>query len=157
MARHGLQPWKPLTLEKLRGVANNTPCPTYEDALTVAYSNTHILAPRIISPHNNIHGGNMKYITLVASEIVDGQKVELGRQEHFPVAETLADIEDMGNQDNGWNDDEIVACFNSGAKVKRQAQLRQGSDPKSPMAIFKKAGHDKQNKLLELAKEQGLL
>lgn len=96
----------------------------------------------------------MKYITLVASEMVDGNKVELGRCEKFPIAEKLEDILDMGNQDNGWNDDEIVACFNSGAKVKRQAQLRAVTDPKAPSSIFKKLSVEKQNELL---RKEGLL
>lgn len=91
----------------------------------------------------------MKFITLIASEMVDGNKVELGRVEKFPIAETTEDILDMGNQDNGWNDAEIVACFNYGSKVKKQAQLRSGADPKAPSTIFKKLSAEKQNELLK--------
>jgi hypothetical protein len=99
----------------------------------------------------------MKYITLTASEMVDGNKVELGRQENFPVAETIKDVEDMENEGNGWNTDEIVACFNYGSKVKRQAQLRTATDPKAPSTVFKKAGREKQDAILALAREKGLL
>jgi hypothetical protein len=99
----------------------------------------------------------MKYITLTASEMVDGNKVELGRQEHFPVAEKVEDILDMGNQDNGWNEDEVVACFNYGSKVKRQSQLRTATDPKAPSTVFKKASRESQDAIIKLAIEKGLL
>lgn len=99
----------------------------------------------------------MKFITLTASEVVDGSKVELGRQEQFPVAETLDDVIAMSDQDNGWNEAEIVACFNYGSKVKRQSQLRSGADTKAPSTVFKKAPKDKQEAILALAREKGLL
>jgi hypothetical protein len=99
----------------------------------------------------------MKLITLTASEVVDGNKVELGRLENFPVPETVDEVIAMSDRDDGCNDDEIVSCFNYGWKVKSQAKLRSGSDPKSPSTVFKKASREKQDAILKLAKEKGLL
>lgn len=99
----------------------------------------------------------MKFITLTASEVIDGVKVELGKIEKFPVAETFADIQAMEDLDNGCNEEEAVSAFNSGWKVKSQAKIRSGSDPKAPSTVFKKASREKQDAILKLAKEQGLL
>jgi hypothetical protein len=99
----------------------------------------------------------MKLITLVASEVIDGKKVQLGKLENFPVPETLQDVLAMEDRDDGCNSDEIVSCFNYGWKVKSQARIRAGSDPKSPVAIFKKVANDKQAAIMEMAKAQGLL
>ena len=99
----------------------------------------------------------MKFITLTASEVIDGNKVELGKIENFPVPETVDEVIGMSNRDDGCSDEEIVSAFNYGWKVKSQAKIRTGADPKSPVAQFKKISGDKQAKLLELAREQGLL
>lgn len=96
----------------------------------------------------------MKLIKLVASETVNGKKVEVASQENFPIAETIADVLDMVNQDNGWNEDEIVACFNYGSRVKRQTQLRAQSETPSNLQLFKGLSLDKQNEIL---KAHGLL
>jgi hypothetical protein len=96
----------------------------------------------------------MKYITLVASEMVDGGKVELGRIEKFPVPQTVDEVVGMADLDDGCNDDEIVSCFNYGWKVKSQAKLRSGADPKSPASIFKKLSKERQDEIL---KKEGLL
>jgi hypothetical protein len=99
----------------------------------------------------------MKLIKLTASEVVDGKKVQLGEIANFPVPETLDDVLAMEDRDDGCNAEEIVACFNYGWKVKSQAKLRSGTDSKSNVSVFKKAGPDVQAKIMELAKEQGLL
>jgi len=96
----------------------------------------------------------MKYITLIASETRDGKKVEIGKQEQFPIAVDIADVIDMVNQDNGWNNDEIVACFNYGSRVKRQTQLRALAEAPTNVKIFKGLSEAKQNELL---REHGLL
>ena len=96
----------------------------------------------------------MKYITLIAGETRDGKKVEIGKQEQFPIAVDIADVIDMVNQDNGWNNDEIVACFNYGSRVKRQTQLRALAEAPTNVKIFKGLSEAKQNELL---REHGLL
>ena len=96
----------------------------------------------------------MKYITLIASETRDGKKVEIGKQEQFPIAVDIADVIDMVNQDNGWNNDEIVACFNYGSRVKRQTQLRALAEAPTNVKIFKGLSEAKQNEIL---REHGLL
>ena len=98
----------------------------------------------------------MKFITLVASEVVDGNKVELGRREKFPVPESLEEIITM-TEDKTLTEEKLVSCFNYGWKVKTQAELRSGADPKAPSTIFKKAGAANQEKILEMAREAGLL
>lgn len=72
----------------------------------------------------------MKYITLEAK---DSKDILLGKQENFPIAETLEDVLAMESEDNGWNAEEIVACFNAGSRVKRQSQLRSEKDKKTPL------------------------
>ena len=99
----------------------------------------------------------MKLITLNASEVIDGKKVLLGTLENFPVPETVEEVIGMSNRDDGCNDEEIVACFNYGWKVKSQAKLRSGADPKAPSTVFKKASHANQQAIIDLAKEKGLL
>ena len=99
----------------------------------------------------------MKLITLTASETIDGKKVELGREENFPVPETLDEVIGMSDLDNGCSDDEIVACFVYGWKVMKQRQLRSGADPKKPVTIFKKINLAKQDEILEMARKAGLL
>jgi hypothetical protein len=87
----------------------------------------------------------MKHITLIAND-KDGN--ELGKQENFPIAETLDDILAMVNEDNGWNEEEIVSCFNAGSRVKRQTQLR-GSKPENEnVKAFKKLTPEQQAALL---------
>lgn len=98
----------------------------------------------------------MKFITLIASETVNGSKVEVGKQDNFPIAETIQDILAMENEDHGWNSEEIVACFNYGSRVKRQTQLR--ADAKTPpstnVKLFKNLSAEKQEEIL---REHGLL
>lgn len=97
----------------------------------------------------------MKYITLTASETNGSKsKVEIGKQELFPIAETLADVLAMENEDNGWNADEIVACFNYGSRVKRQTQLRAKAQEPSNVKLFKSLSKDAQEEIL---REHGLL
>lgn len=72
----------------------------------------------------------MEFIELVASEMVDGKKVTIATEKNFPIAQTIADVLEMENVDNGWNAEEIVACFNYGSRVKRQTQLRAKDAPK---------------------------
>ena len=96
----------------------------------------------------------MQYITLVASEVVDGKKKEVAKQENFPIAETIADILAMENEDHGWNTDEIVACFNYGSRVKRQTQLRSESEAPSNVKLFKNLCPARQEEIL---KQHGLL
>jgi len=96
----------------------------------------------------------MKYITLIASETRDGKKVEIGKQENFPIAESMADVTAMTDEDNGWNPEEIVACFNYGSRVKRQTQLRALAEAPTNVKIFKGLSEAKQNELL---REHGLL
>ncbi len=91
----------------------------------------------------------MKFITLVASEMVDGSKVELGRIEKFPIPETVDEVVGMADLDDGCNDMEIVSAFNYGWKVKTQAKLRTGINPKAPTTIFKKLSPEKRNELLK--------
>lgn len=90
----------------------------------------------------------MKYVTLEAGETKDGKKVVVAKQENFPIAETLDDIPKFEDIDNGWNADEIVACFNYGSRVKRQTQLRAQSDTPSNIKLFKGLSVDKQNEIL---------
>ena len=96
----------------------------------------------------------MQYITLIASEVIDGKKKEVGKQENFPIAETIADVLAMENEDNGWNTDEIVACFNYGSRVKRQTQLRTQSETPSNVKLFKGLSPARQEEIL---KQHGLL
>ena len=96
----------------------------------------------------------MKYITLIASETRDGKKVEIGKQENFPIAESMADVTAMTDEDNGWNPEEIIACFNYGSRVKRQTQLRALAEAPTNVKIFKGLSEAKQNELL---REHGLL
>jgi len=96
----------------------------------------------------------MKFITLVASEVVDGKKKEIGKQDKFPIAESIADVLAMTEQDNGWNEEEIVACFNYGSRVKRQTQLRADSEAPSNVKVFKNLSPAKQEEIL---REHGLI
>ena len=90
----------------------------------------------------------MKYITLEAGETKDGKKVVVAKQEKFPIAEDIADLIDMVNQDNGWNNDEIVACFNYGSRVKRQTQMRASLEAPSTLKTFKALSQSKQEEIL---------
>lgn len=96
----------------------------------------------------------MEFITLVASELVDGKKKEIAKQEKFPIATTIADVLAMVNEDNGWNEEEIVACFNYGSRVKRQTQLRAQSEAPTNVKIFKGLSSAEQEKIL---REHGLI
>ena len=96
----------------------------------------------------------MKYITLTAQEISDGKKIEVGKQENFPIAETLIDVMAMPGEDNGWNEDEIVAAFNYGSRVKRQTQLRALAEAPSNLKLFKNLSSAKQEEIL---RQHGLL
>lgn len=112
----------------------------------------------IMLPHNNERQYDfMKQITLTASEVIDGKRVELGKQENFPVPETVDEVIGMSDRDDGCSDNEIVSCFVYGWKVMKQRQLRSGADPKKPVTIFKKTSETKQNEILELARKAGLL
>ena len=90
----------------------------------------------------------MKYVTLIASETKDGKKVEIGKQELFPIAETMDDVRAMTAEDNGWNDDEIIACFNYGSRVKRQTQLRALAEAPTNVKLFKNLSSAKQEEIL---------
>lgn len=90
----------------------------------------------------------MKLITLVAQEVVDGKKKEIAKQDNFPIAETIADVLAMPDQDNGWNEEEIVACFNYGSRVKRQTQLRAQSLTPTNVKVFKGLSAAKQEEIL---------
>ena len=90
----------------------------------------------------------MKYVTLIASEGQGNKKRELGRQDKFPIAESLADITAMENEDHGWNADEIVACFNYGSRVKRQTQLRAEAEAPTNLKLFKGLSQAKQEEIL---------
>ena len=96
----------------------------------------------------------MKYITLEASEVKDGKKVTIGKQDKFPIAETITDVLEMENEDNGWNADEIVAAFNYGSRVKRQTQLRSQAEAPSNVKLFKNLSSAKQEEIL---RQHGLL
>ena len=96
----------------------------------------------------------MQYITLTASEVVDGKKKEIAKQDKFPIAETIADVLAMESEDLGWNAEEIVGCFNCGSRVKRQTQLRADSEAPSNVKIFKGLSQARQ---LEILKEHGLV
>ena len=96
----------------------------------------------------------MKYVTLEAGETKDGKKVVVAKQENFPIAEDIADVIDMVNEDNGWNNDEIVAAFNYGSRVKRQTQLRAQSEAPSLVKTFKALSAAKQEQIL---RDQGLI
>ena len=96
----------------------------------------------------------MKYVKLTASETVDGKKKEIAAQDHFPIAETIADVLAMNAEDNGWNDEEIIACFNYGSRVKRQTQLRAQSEAPTNLKLFKGLSQAKQEEIL---KAHGLL
>lgn len=87
----------------------------------------------------------MKYITLIAK---DKNDVELGRQVNFPIAENLDDILAMENEDNGWNAEEIVSCFNAGSRVKRQQSLRGPKEESDFVKAFKKLSPEKQAEML---------
>ena len=90
----------------------------------------------------------MKYVTLEAGETKDGKKVVVAKQENFPIAEDIADVIDMVNEDNGWNNDEIVAAFNYGSRVKRQTQLRAQAEAPSLVKTFKALTAAKQDEIL---------
>ena len=90
----------------------------------------------------------MKYITLVASETKDGKKVEIAKQENFPIAVYIEDVIEMVNEDNGWNNEEIVACFNYGSRVKRQTQLRAAAEAPAAVKVFKNLSAAKQDEIL---------
>ena len=90
----------------------------------------------------------MKYITLEAGETVDGKKVTIASQEKFPIAENTNDIMEMPTIDNGWNEEEIVACFNYGSRVKRQTQLRAGVATPTNVKLFKSISAAEQEAML---------
>ena len=96
----------------------------------------------------------MQYVTLVASEVVDGKKKEIAKQEKFPIADTIADVLAMESEDLGWNAEEIVACFNYGSRVKRQTQLRAQSEAPSNVKLFKNLSAAKQEEIL---RQHGLI
>lgn len=100
----------------------------------------------------------MKRITLIACEMVDGNKLELGRDENFPVCESLEDIITLQEGDKSeMTEAQIVGAFNSGNKVRKQASLRNPGKKTDtvPVATFKKLTPEQQNELL--AKLAGLL
>ena len=90
----------------------------------------------------------MKYVTLEAGETRDGKKVVIATQDRFPIAESIDDIIEMANEDHGWNNEEIVACFNYGSRVKRQTQLRAQNDTPSTLKTFKALSQAKQEEIL---------
>ena len=90
----------------------------------------------------------MKYVTLEAGETKDGKKVVIAKQELFPIAETIDDILAFTDEDNGWNNDEVVACFNYGSRVKRQTQLRAQSEAPSLVKTFKALSAARQDEIL---------
>ena len=90
----------------------------------------------------------MKYVTLEAGETKDGKKVVIAKQELFPIAETIDDILAVSTEDLGWNEEEIVACFNYGSRVKRQTQLRAQSEAPSTLKTFKALSQSKQEEIL---------
>ena len=96
----------------------------------------------------------MKYITLEAGETKDGKHVVVAKQEKFPIAESINDIVEMENLDNGWNVEEIVAAFNYGSRVKRQTQLRAQNEAPTNVKVFKNLSAAKQEEIL---KAHGLL
>ena len=96
----------------------------------------------------------MKYITLEASENKEGKKVLIAKQDNFPIAESINDIVEMENLDNGWNVEEIVAAFNYGSRVKRQTQLRSQAEAPSNVKLFKNLSSAKQEEIL---RQHGLL
>lgn len=96
----------------------------------------------------------MEYITLTASEVKDGKKVTIASQEKFPIANTIADVLAMEAEDNGWNAEEIVACFNYGSRVKRQTQLRAQNEAPTNVKVFKNLSAAKQEEIL---KQHGLI
>jgi hypothetical protein len=96
----------------------------------------------------------MKYITLTAGETVNGSKTVVGSQERFPIAETLKDVLAFVDEDNGWNEEEIVAAFNYGSRVKRQTQLRTQSQAPTNVKVFKGLSAAKQEEIL---KQHGLI
>ena len=90
----------------------------------------------------------MKYVTLEAGETKDGKKIVVAKQELFPIAEDIGDIANMVNDEHGWNEDEIVACFNYGSRVKRQTQLRAQAEAPSTLKTFKALSQSKQEEIL---------
>ena len=96
----------------------------------------------------------MKYITLTASETSNGSKVEIAKQENFPIAETLQDVLAMESEDKGWNAEEIVAAFNYGSRVKRQTQLRAQAEAPTNVKVFKGLSQAKQEEIL---RQHGLI
>ena len=96
----------------------------------------------------------MKYITLEAGETKDGKKVTVAKQDNFPIAESMADVANMVNEDNGWNEEEIVAAFNYGSRVKRQTQLRAQTETPSNVKLFKNLSAAKQEEIL---RQHGLI
>jgi hypothetical protein len=92
----------------------------------------------------------MKYIRLEAKNAA-GQL--LGVDEHFPIAETIEDVLEMENLDNGWNASEIVACFNYGSRVKRQVQLRGGSTMTEEDKAFRALSPEQKKAALEAIKK----
>ena len=90
----------------------------------------------------------MKYIKLEAGETKEGKKVVVASQENFPIAETIADVLAMTNEDNGWNEEEIVAAFNYGSRVKRQTQLRSNAEAPTNVKVFKNLSAEKQEEIL---------
>jgi len=98
----------------------------------------------------------MKIITLVKNEVIDGVKVQLGQVDHFPVPESLEEMIAM-MEDGKITETQLVACFVSGWRVRTQAQIASGADPKSPVSVFKKVNATKQAEILAKAKELGLL
>ena len=91
----------------------------------------------------------MKYITLEAGETKDGKKVVVAKQENFPIAESVNDVCGMTEEDNGWNEEEIVAAFNYGSRVKRQTQLRAQTETPSNVKLFKNLSAAKQEEILK--------
>ena len=96
----------------------------------------------------------MQYVTLIAHENVDGKKVEVGKEEKFPIADTIADVLAMVNEDSGWNEEEIVAAFNYGSRVKRQTQLRAKAAAPTNVKLFKGLSAAKQEEIL---RQHGLI
>ena len=99
----------------------------------------------------------MKEITLTASEMVDGKKVLLGSRQKFPIPESLEEMIIMTEAPAVLSEEELVSCFNYGWKVKSQAKLRSGADPKAPSTVFKKVTRNVQEEILQLARDKGLI
>ena len=105
----------------------------------------------------------MKRITLVCNERSGekNEKVKVGEIENFPILESLDEINDLLIDPYGpESKDEFVAAFNSGWRVMGQRKLKtpKTKTPLTPQAkVFANADKSKQDEIIKLAKEAGLL